>query len=150
MMSQGLLPARLTPTFFPRSSRRSVIFSRPDVGHPVVPATDGDYLRPLRITWQQAGGGAHGCMNISGNQRLIRSRSAVDTDGLDDQALFLKESLIAGHQQRKRDRRKQRDRNVHLLLCRHRPRSESENYSEHYPAEQRRDLHLTCPPLMRP
>src|SRR5262245_25423568 len=42
-------------------------------------------------------------MNISRNQRLISSRSAVDSDGLDDQALFLKESFIAAHQQWKCD-----------------------------------------------
>src|SRR5215813_2470407 len=152
MMSQGLLPARLTPTFFPRSSRRSVIFSRvtQTYGTKVVPATDGDNLRSLRITREQTRGGAHGCMNISGNQRLISSRRAVDSDGLDDQALFLKESLITGHEQRKRDRRKQWDRNAHLLLCRHRSRSEYDNYSEYYRAKQRRDLHPSCPSLLRP
>src|SRR5215831_2769355 len=127
--------------FFPR---------HPDVRHQVVPATDGDNLRSLRITREQTRGGAHGCMNISGNQRLISSRRAVDSDGLDDQALFLKESLITGHEQRKRDRRKQWDRNAHLLLCRHRSRSEYDNYSEYYRAKQRRDLHPSCPSLLRP
>src|SRR5262245_28392991 len=73
----------------------------PDIGHPVVPATDSDNLRPLRMTWQQAGRRAHSRMNIAGNQRLISRRCAVDSDGLDDQTLFLKKALITGHEQRK-------------------------------------------------
>src|SRR5262245_24373598 len=115
-----LFPPQLTKIgdFFPR---------HPDIGHQVVPATDSDNLRSLRITREQARGGAYGCMNVSGNQRLISSRRAIDSDGLDDQAFFLKESLIAAHQQWKCDRRKQGDRYAHRFLRRCRSWRESDN-----------------------
>src|SRR6185503_7808003 len=85
----------------------------PYVRHEVVPATECDNVRALRMAWQQASWRACDSMHIARDERLIGRRRAIDSDRLNNETLFVKQSSVVGDEHWKRGGRKQRDGHAH-------------------------------------